>query len=58
MHVQLRFPPGGAVLDYRASRAIAVRLAAEFGLHGVDVRVDDQVTGALADLPNPELWSP
>ncbi len=56
--MQLRFPPGGAVLDYRASRAIAVRLAAEFGLHGVDVRVDDQVTGALADLPNPELWSP
>ncbi|MBB5918253.1 hypothetical protein BJY24_007165 [Nocardia transvalensis] len=58
VHVQLRFRQGGAVLDYRATPVIAFRLATELEPHGIDVRVDDDVTDALADLPHAELWSP
>ncbi|WP_156959656.1 hypothetical protein [Nocardia sp. BMG51109] len=52
----MRFPQGGVVLDYRAASTIAARLATELTRHGVDVHIDDQVTDALADLPNADLW--
>jgi hypothetical protein len=57
VHVQLRFPQGGVVLHYRAAAPIAERVALELGRHGVDVHIDDDVDGALADLPNAELWA-
>ncbi|MBB5918208.1 hypothetical protein BJY24_007120 [Nocardia transvalensis] len=57
VHVQMRFPQGGVVLNYRAAPTIAARLATELTRHGVDVQIDDQVTEALADLPNADLWT-
>ena len=57
VHVQMRFLPGGVVLHYRTAAAIAVRVATELTRHGIIVHIDDQVTDALADLPNAELWS-
>ncbi len=57
VHVQLRFRHNGAVLDYRASRVAAANLATELVQHGVEVRVDEDVDDALADLPFAELWS-
>ncbi|RDI44988.1 hypothetical protein DFR68_1149 [Nocardia mexicana] len=57
VHVQMRFPQGGAVLNYRASPSIAARVATELARHGIDVHIDDNVTETLADLPNAELWS-
>ncbi|WP_232110588.1 hypothetical protein [Nocardia wallacei] len=57
VHVQMRFPQGGVVLDYRAAPTIAARVATEMPRHGVDVHIDDQVTDALADLPNADLWT-
>ncbi|MBF6171929.1 hypothetical protein [Nocardia blacklockiae] len=58
VHLQLRFPYGGTVLDYRASPTVAAGVAAEFTRRGVEVRVDDAVTERLADLPHAELWTP
>ncbi|WP_280391328.1 hypothetical protein [Nocardia wallacei] len=55
--MQLRFRHNGAVLDYRASRVAAANLATELVQHGVEVRVDEDVDDALADLPFAELWS-
>ncbi|BCK57302.1 hypothetical protein NWFMUON74_50740 [Nocardia wallacei] len=55
--MQMRFPQGGVVLDYRAAPTIAARVATEMPRHGVDVHIDDQVTDALADLPNADLWT-
>ncbi len=56
VHLQLRFPLGGAVLDYRAERSVAHRVAAELSRHGVDVSIDDNLRTGLADLPHEELW--
>ncbi len=57
VHLRLRFPLGGAVLDYRAETSVAQRVAAELSRHGVDVSIDDNLRNGLADLPHPELWS-
>ena len=57
VHVQLRFPLGGAVLDYRADSSVAHRVAVELGRHGVDVSIDENIRDGLADLPNSEQWS-
>ncbi len=56
VHVRLRYPEGGAVLDYRASRAIADRMARELGRHGVHVTIDEHVHDRLARFPHIELW--
>ncbi len=57
VHLQMRFLQGGVVLHYRTAPAIAARVATELTRHGILVHIDDQVTEALADLPNAELWS-
>ncbi|UFS97081.1 hypothetical protein [Nocardia huaxiensis] len=56
VHVRVRFPRGGVVLDYRATRAVADRLVIEFGRHGVSVTIDDQVHEGLAALPHAQEW--
>ncbi|MCP2289824.1 hypothetical protein ACFYT3_26980 [Nocardia amikacinitolerans] len=57
VRVRLRFPDGGAVLEYRAAAAVARRLSVELGRYGVSVTVDDQVHAELTALPNTELWT-
>ena len=57
VHVRLRFPDGGAALDYRTSKVIAHRLATDFARHGVTVTIDDDLAGNLTPLPNTELWT-
>ncbi|GAB2526788.1 hypothetical protein [Nocardia sp. NPDC004722] len=56
VHVRLRFP-GGMILDYRAERAIAERLAAHLRPHRIEVTIDVQPTDRLAPLPCAELWT-
>ncbi|MEV6558250.1 hypothetical protein AB0M22_21225 [Nocardia sp. NPDC051756] len=56
VRVRLRYPEGGAVLDYRVSRAIADRLVRELGRHGVHVTVDDDTHDKLASFPHIEMW--
>ncbi|WP_330180510.1 hypothetical protein OHB26_29455 [Nocardia sp. NBC_01503] len=56
VRVRLRFPDGGAVLDYRVAKPIAERLVLELGRHGVSVTVDDEVHAGLAVLPYASLW--
>ncbi|BAW08004.1 conserved hypothetical protein [Nocardia seriolae] len=56
VRVRLRFPDGGAVLDYRTTRPAADRLAVEFGRHGVSVTIDDQLHDRLPALPHAQLW--
>jgi hypothetical protein len=57
VHLRLRFPLGGAVLDYRAEHTVARRVAAELSRHGVDVSIDDNLRTGLTDLPHAELWA-
>lgn len=56
VHVRLRYPEGGAVLDYRVSRLIADRLVRELGRHGVQVTIDDEVHDGLPLFPHTEMW--
>ncbi|NNH71336.1 hypothetical protein HLB23_15945 [Nocardia uniformis] len=56
VHVRLRFPEGGAVVEYRAPASVARRLADELGRHGVVVTIDDDVHAMLTDLPTTDLW--
>lgn len=56
VRVRLRFP-GGMILDYRAERAIAERLAAHLRPHRIEVTIDGLPTDRLAPLPCAELWA-
>ncbi|WP_067569361.1 hypothetical protein [Nocardia acidivorans] len=63
VHVRLRFP-GGMVLDYRAGRAIAERLAAHLRPHSIEVTIEpsatteeDTAVDHLPPLPCAELWT-
>ncbi|WP_405488001.1 hypothetical protein [Nocardia sp. NBC_00511] len=56
VHVRLRFP-GGMILDYRAERAIAERLAAHLRPHRIEVTIDGLPTDRLPPLPCAELWT-
>ncbi|MFE3724339.1 hypothetical protein [Nocardia sp. NPDC059154] len=56
VHVRLRFP-GGMILDYRAERAIAERLAAHLRPHRIEVVIDGLRTDRLPPLPCAELWA-
>ncbi|MFD6353170.1 hypothetical protein [Nocardia tengchongensis] len=56
VHVRLRFP-GGMILNYRAERAIAERLAAHLRPHRIEVTIDGMPIDRLAPLPCAELWT-
>ncbi|MBF6177220.1 hypothetical protein [Nocardia otitidiscaviarum] len=56
VHVRLRFPEGGAVVEYRATEPVARRLAHDLGRHGVIVTIDNDVHPQLSDLPTTDLW--
>ncbi|WP_433714069.1 hypothetical protein ACQP2U_07910 [Nocardia sp. CA-084685] len=58
VHVRrLRFPDGGAAVDYRTADAIAHRLATDLTRHGVTVTIDNEVHDNLPTLPNTEIWT-
>lgn len=56
VHVCLRFP-GGMILNYRAERAIAERLAANLRPHCIEVIIDGLATDPFPPLPCAELWT-
>ncbi|MFC9897525.1 hypothetical protein ACFVMC_27860 [Nocardia sp. NPDC127579] len=56
VRISLRFPEGGAVVEYRSSAAVAHRVAEALRRHGVIVTIDDQVRPGLAELPTHDLW--
>ncbi|WP_157535345.1 hypothetical protein [Nocardia inohanensis] len=55
VHVRLRFP-GGMILDYRADRTIAERLAAHLRPYSIEVTINGQLGANLRPLPCAELW--
>ncbi|MEV6772544.1 hypothetical protein AB0N05_28300 [Nocardia sp. NPDC051030] len=55
VHVRLRFP-GGMILDYRAERTIAERVAAHLRPHSIEVTINGQAADDLPPLPCAELW--
>jgi hypothetical protein len=56
VQVRLRFPAGGAVLHYRATRRAALRLASELGRYGVEVSIAPDPDRSLAPLPYADAW--